>query len=105
MQTITSIKQQNCRFLGASLSEPQGVMMSTALACVRTCVHACVRTCVSVGEACLGTSEVWDSVAEIVWLRMSAKGQDCLARHGSREAKKRFVPEKFLLCACSYDAA
>ncbi len=31
-----------------------GVMMSTALACVR----ACVRTYVPVGEACLGTSAV-----------------------------------------------
>ncbi len=40
--------------IGASLSEPQGVMMSTALACVR----ACLRTYVRVGEACLGTSEV-----------------------------------------------
>ncbi len=48
-----------CVFIGASLSEPQGVMMSTALACVRTCVHACVRTYVRVGEACLGTSEIW----------------------------------------------
>ncbi len=39
--------------IGASLSELQGVMMSTALACVHTYVH--------VGEACLGTSE--DDVA------------------------------------------
>ncbi len=36
------------------------------------------------------------------------KGQECLARHGSGEAiitKKRFVPEKFLpcACACSYE--
>ncbi len=40
--------------IGASLSEPQGVMMSTALVCVpacvrgvcvRACVRACVRTC------------------------------------------------------------
>ncbi len=44
--------------IGTSLSEPQGVMMSTALACVHACVPACVHTYVLVGEACLGTSEV-----------------------------------------------
>ncbi len=34
------------RVIGANLSEPQGVMMSTALACVRVCLCACVRACV-----------------------------------------------------------
>ncbi len=44
--------------IGASLSEPQGVMMSTALACVRAYLCACVRTYVRVDEACLGTTYI-----------------------------------------------
>ncbi len=61
--------------IGASLSEPQGVMMSTSLlhlrACVRTYIHTYtymyVRTYVSampawkrVKSVWLGTSAVWD---------------------------------------------
>ncbi len=41
--------------IGASLSEPQGVMMSTALACVR----ACLRTYVSARSA-------WERVKSVI---------------------------------------
>ncbi len=78
-------------------------------------LRAYLRTYVRVGEACLGTSEVWDSVAgnecslgSDGWLRTSAKGQDHLVRHGSGEAiisKERFVPDRFLPCACGYEGA
>ncbi len=59
-------------------------MMSTALnvlACARACVPACAY--VRVGEACLRTSAVWNSVAgnecslgSDGWLRTSAEGQE-----------------------------
>ncbi len=63
-------------FIGASLSELQGVMMSTGLACVRAYVlYVCV------GEACLGASEVSVAGNECSlgsaadgWLRTSAEG-------------------------------
>ncbi len=32
-----------CELIGASLNEPQGVMISTALACVPACVRMCQR--------------------------------------------------------------
>ncbi len=55
----------------------------------------------SAGERMTGSTED----GEWLW-RTSAKGQERLARHGSGKAiimKKRFVPEKFLSCACSYE--
>ncbi len=90
--------------IGASLSEPQGVMMSTALACMRACLRTYVRTYVRVGEACLGTSEVWDMIGS---LRTSAyteiaRGQERLAAQRGSDHHEE-VPEKFFPCTCSYE--
>ncbi len=131
-----------CRMQRSSIwSEPQGVMMSTALACVHACVHACVpacvpRTCVRtyvrVGEACLGTSEVcnnWlrasrglpgNEWSQCGWERLQSdvrvaeneridgdlrlRAKNAWQRSGAAIIKKkRFVPEKFCPCTCSYE--
>ncbi len=55
----------------------------------------------SAGERTTGSTED----GKRLW-RTSAKGQERVVRHGSGEAiitKKRFVPETFLPCACSYE--
>ncbi len=63
--------------------------------------HANEKEGYSTGERTTGSTED----GERLW-RTSTKGQERLARRGSGEAiitKKRFVPEKFLPCACSYE--
>ncbi len=65
----------------------------------------CVRACIRVGEVCLGTSEVLDSVGGYEcslgsdgWLRTSAKGQDRLKKLGKYGCLDIVVTLPSVLC-------
>ncbi len=116
-QIINSTFEARPNFIGASLSEPQGVMMSTALACV----HAYIRTCTYV-PACrrgLPGKERGDCGWERVKSGIDLSSELAAADDGSDGSlrtdknawqrsgaaiitEKRFGPENFLPCACSY---